>query len=198
MYHEEVTVQIMLGGLSTRMGRDKAFVELDGRTLLDWALDKWRDFGPLQLSVGAGPRAALAPEGIPAVADVYPRRGPLGGLHGGLTACQTDLILLTAVDSPFVTQTLAEGLLDDLGGADACVYTLNGRPQPLFGLDRKRCLPTAQALLEAGENKMRLLLERVDTVYLPVDDPAPFRNLNTPEELAAAQSKPDSTRRNDM
>jgi molybdopterin-guanine dinucleotide biosynthesis protein A len=198
MYHKEVTVQIMLGGQSTRMGRDKALVQLDGRTLLDWALDRWRDFGPLQLSVGAGARTVLAPEGIPAVADVYPRRGPLGGLHAGLTACRTDLLLLTAVDSPFVTPEMAEGLLNGLGGADACVYTLDGRPQPLFGLYRTRCLPVAQALLEAGENKMRLLLEQVDTVYLPARDPAPFRNLNTPEELAAAQSKPDGTRREDI
>jgi molybdopterin-guanine dinucleotide biosynthesis protein A len=188
VYHENVTVQIMLGGQSTRMGRDKALVELDGETLLVRALAKWRDFGPLQLSVGGAERTALAWSGVPAVVDVYPRRGPLGGLHAGLAVCRTELLLLVAVDSPFVTQTLAEGLLNSLGGADACVYTLNGRPQPLFGLYRTRCLPTAQALLAAGENKMRLLLEQVDTVYLPADDPAPFRNLNTPEELAAAQS----------
>ena len=40
MEHEIVTVQIMLGGRSTRMGRDKALVELGGRTLLDRALDR--------------------------------------------------------------------------------------------------------------------------------------------------------------
>ena len=40
MEHESVTVQIMLGGRSTRMGRDKALVELGGRTLLDRALDR--------------------------------------------------------------------------------------------------------------------------------------------------------------
>jgi molybdopterin-guanine dinucleotide biosynthesis protein A len=188
VYHKNVTVQIMLGGQSTRMGRDKALVELDGETLLARALDKWRDFGPLQLSVGGAERAALARSGVPAVVDVYPLRGPLGGLHAGLIACRTELLLLTAVDSPFVTCELAEGLLSGLGGADACVYALNGRPQPLFGLYRTTCLPAVQALLEAGENKMRLLLEQVDTVYLPIDDPAPFRNLNTPEELAAAQS----------
>jgi molybdopterin-guanine dinucleotide biosynthesis protein A len=190
MYHENVTVQIMLGGQSTRMGRDKALVELDGETLLTRALDKWQGFGLLQLSIGGAERVALVPEGIPAVADVYPRRGPLGGLHAGLIICRTELLLLTAVDSPFVTQALAEKMLSSLGGADACVYTLDGRPQPLFGLYRTTCLPEAQALLEAGENKMRLLLERVNTVYLPIDDPAPFRNLNTPEELAAAQSAP--------
>ena len=53
MEHESVTVQIMLGGRSTRMGRDKALVELGGRTLLDRALDRWREYGAgVQLSVG--------------------------------------------------------------------------------------------------------------------------------------------------
>lgn len=53
MEHESVTVQIMLGGRSTRMGRDKALVELGGRTLLDRALDRWREYGAgVQLSDG--------------------------------------------------------------------------------------------------------------------------------------------------
>lgn len=189
MPHENLTVQIMLGGKSTRMGRDKALVELNGRTLLELALARWRGFGgALQLSVGPKERAALAPEGVPAVADVYPERGPLGGLHAGLLACRTELLLLTAVDSPFVTAELAEKLLGAIGAADACVYTLDGRPQPLFGLYRRSCLSAAEELLQAGENRMGRLLRRVDTVYLTADDPAPFLNLNTPEELAAAQS----------
>lgn len=189
MPHENLTVQIMLGGKSTRMGRDKALVELNGRTLLDLALSRWRGFGRmLQLSVGPKERAALAPEGVPAVTDVYPERGPLGGLHAGLLACRTDLLLLTAVDSPFVTAELAEGLLAAIGTADACVYTLDGQPQPLFGLYRRSCLSAAEELLRAEENKMGRLLRRVDTVYLEADDPAPFRNLNTPAELAAARS----------
>lgn len=188
MPHENLTVQIMLGGKSTRMGRDKALVELNGRTLLELALTKWQGFGQsLQLSVGPERRAALAPEGVPAVADIYPERGPLGGLHAGLLACPTELLLLTAVDSPFVTAELAEGLLAAIGPADACVYTLDGRPQPLFGLYRTTCLSTAEELLRRNENKMGLLLRRVDTVYLAAEDPAPFRNLNTPEELAAAR-----------
>lgn len=191
MAHSNLTVQIMAGGKSTRMGRDKAAVTLGGRTLLELALEKWKDFGgAVQLSVGPGERAALAPDGVTAVADVWPKRGPLGGLHAGLLVCRTELLLLVAVDSPFLTRDLAEGLLLAMedSGADACVYSLNGRPQPLFSVYRKSCLPAAEALLKAGENKMRLLLERVETVYLPgAGKERFFVNLNTPEELERAQ-----------
>ena len=188
MTHENLTVQIMAGGKSTRMGTDKAGVTLGGKTLLELAADKWRGFGAeTLLSVGSAERKALARPGMRPVTDRYRSRGPLGGLHGGLLECATEFLLLTAVDCPFVTRELAEGLLSAIGEGDACVYTLEGRPQPLFGLYRKRCQAAVEGMLEEGENRMVRLLHRVNTVYLPTDDPAPFRNLNTPEELAAAR-----------
>lgn len=190
MGRANVTVQIMAGGKSTRMGQDKATVTLAGKTLLERAVEQWKDYGAgLQLSVGAAQRACLAPEGVVPVVDVYPERGPMGGLHAGLLACPTELLLVVAVDSPFVTREMAEGLLQGMeqNQWDACVYSLEGRPQPLFGVYRKSCLPVIRELLEAGENKMGLLLRRVDTGYLLGAGRHTFRNLNTPEELAEAE-----------
>lgn len=195
MGHNNLTVQIMAGGKSTRMGRDKARVLLDGKTLLDHALERWTGFGEaIQLSVGPTERSALAPAGVPAVADIYPERGPLGGLHAGLLACNTELLLVVAVDSPFVTEELAEALvrMSETNPGDAYVYSLEGRPEPLFGLYRKSCLPVVEELLEAGENKMGLLLRRVETEYLlGAGSRRFFINLNTPEELAQVQSQPE-------
>ena len=195
MTKHNVTVQIMAGGRSTRMGRDKATVELGGKTLLRRALDTWQDFGAaVQLSVGPDERMALAPEGVRPVADIYPERGPMGGLHAGLLACDTDLLLLVAVDSPYVTRELAEALVEvaERTGADACVYTVDGRPQPLFGLYRKSCLPAVCALLEGGEQKMGLLLRTVQTEFLlGAGKECCFVNLNTPEELARAENGAD-------
>ncbi len=190
MPHHHLTVQIMAGGLSTRMGRDKAQVTLGGRTLLERALERWENYGVgMQLSVGDAPRRGMAPPHITAVVDLYPRRGPLGGLHAGLQCCPTELLLLAAVDCPFLTPALADGLLTHLGDADVCVYTVDGRPQPLFGLYRKGCVTAAEQLLAQGDNRMTHLLERVRTATIPAPDPAPFRNLNTPEELAAAEKE---------
>lgn len=188
MGREQVTVQIMLGGLSTRMGRDKALVTLQGRTLLDRAVERWQGYGGgFQLSVGAAERVQLAPPDVTAVADVYPERGPLGGLHAGLRVCQTELLLLSAVDCPFLTWAEADGLLEAIGEADACVYTIDGWPQPLFGLYRRRCLTPAETLILHGDNRMSSLLSWAHTVAIPAPDPAAFRNLNTPEELKKAE-----------
>lgn len=188
MLHDQLTVQIMLGGLSTRMGRDKALVTLGGKTLLERAISRWQGYGSmLQLSVGAAERKSLAPVGTTAVADVYPERGPLGGLHAGLRHTPTDLMLLVAVDSPWLTHAHADRLLEAIGTADACIYAVEGRPQPLFGLYRRSCMTPAETLILHGENRMTELLGWVNTVVLPAEDSAPFRNLNTPEELAAAE-----------
>lgn len=185
---QDITVQIMLGGLSTRMGRDKALVTLGGKTLLERAVERWQGYGAgLQLSVGPAERAVLVPDGIPAVADLYPERGPLGGLQAGLCACDTPLLLLVAVDSPFLGPEQADLLLDAIGEADACVYTLNGRPQPLFGLYKRGCRTAAESLILRGDNRMRALLDECRTVYVPTEEAAMFRNLNTPGELAEAE-----------
>lgn len=189
---EKVTVQIMLGGKSTRMGRDKALVTLGGRTLLQLAVERWRDYGGgIQLSVGSAQRAALAPEGIPAVADVYADRGPLGGLHAGLLACRTEYLLLVAVDSPFVTCELADRLVEAAEelGCDACVYVLDGRTQPLFALYRVGCSAAAEDLIQTGKNGMNALLDRVRTHRIAAPDGSFFRNLNTPEELLRAEEE---------
>ena len=188
MLHETLTVQIMLGGLSTRMGTDKAMVTLGGKTLLERALSRWQGYGcGLQLSVGSAERKALAPAGVCAVTDIYPERGPLGGLHAGLHACPTELMLVVAVDSPYLTQAHADRLLEAIGTADACIYTVDGRPQPLFGIYRRRCATPAETMILEGNNRMTGLLGWVNTVFVEAEDAAPFRNLNTPEELAAAE-----------
>ena len=188
MTRNDITVQIMLGGLSTRMGRDKAMVTLGGKTLLERAVERWSGYGAgIQLSVGGAERLALAPDGIPAVSDVYAERGPLGGIHAGLSACETPLMLVVAVDSPFLTCEQADILLQAIGEADACVYTIEGRPQPLFALYSRECRSLAETLILSGDNRTRLLLEGCETVYVPVDDATRFRNLNTPEELEKAE-----------
>lgn len=187
MVHPNITVQIMAGGRSTRMGSDKALAKLGGRTLLERAVETWRGWGgTLAVSVGSRERAELAPAGTVPIFDVYPHCGPLGGLHGGLTVCSTEFLLLLAVDTPFLGPELGERLAAGIGTATACVFTVDARPQPLFGLYRASCLPVAEKLLASGERRMRALLEEVPTVYLPAEDGVPFQNLNTPEALADA------------
>lgn len=190
MGHPNVTVQIIAGGRSLRMGRDKAQLRVGGRSLLEWAVAQWDNWGnEVMVSVGDEERRHLAPPGTKAICDRHPGRGPMEGLYSGAIACDTELLLLRAVDTPFLLPAQAEPLLMAIGGADACVYQIEGRLQPLFGLYRAaRCRQVARVLLDRGEYRMKRLLELVHTTVLPAPEPACFFNINTPEEMRAAKS----------
>ena len=87
-----MTAFVLAGGKSSRMGSDKAFLELAGRSLLNRALDLARAVVPDVRIVGdAGKFAAFAPT----VSDIYPARGPLGGIHAALTNSTTESNLIS-------------------------------------------------------------------------------------------------------
>src|ERR1700704_3068714 len=100
-YHsvDNVTAFVLAGGKSSRMGQDKAFLQLGGRTLLDRALDLAKNAVDGVFIVGSAEKfASLGP----VVEDIYPGHGPLGGIHAALTRTSTDLNLIIAVDLPFL------------------------------------------------------------------------------------------------
>src|SRR5215469_2143568 len=96
----DVSAFILAGGRSTRMGTDKAFVMLDGRTLLARMLELARSVCADVRIVGDrtkfGAFAAV-------VEDIFPTCGPLGGIHAALRSSKTDLNLIFAVDIPFLS-----------------------------------------------------------------------------------------------
>src|SRR5438132_1126544 len=95
----ELTAFILAGGKSTRMGVDKVFLQLDGRTLLARALELARGLASDVRIVGDVPKFEKFG---PVVEDIFQNCGPLGGIHAALRASATDLNLILAVDVPFV------------------------------------------------------------------------------------------------
>ena len=186
---------ILVGGVSRRMGRDKAQLAFGGRTLLE------RVTGALGAATSSmalvGARQKYAGLSLPNVADVHPAWGALGGIHAALSASKSDWILVVACDLPFVTRELFERLKTFAGEAvDAVVPTQpDGRPQPLCALYRRnRCLAEAEKLIANGEHTPRALLAIVRTRYVQVSELSDlpgaenfFLNLNTPEDFAGAQ-----------
>ena len=80
-----VTGLVLAGGASRRMGRDKAFLELDGRPLIGIVVERMAVVCAEVLLVAGDPRP-YADLGVPLVQDRFPGVGVLGGLHAGLEA----------------------------------------------------------------------------------------------------------------
>jgi molybdenum cofactor guanylyltransferase len=201
MYHRpmdgisrDIAAFILAGGKSARMGADKAFVALNGRTLLARALELAFSVTPDVRIVGDP--AKFAPF-APVVEDVFPNCGPLGGIHAALRASQTELNLILAVDVPFVSPALLEYLIKrarNSASATVTVAKAGGGWQPLCAVYRREFAETAEQTLRAGRFKIDALFDATSTQVISEEELAAagfsanmFRNLNTREELEAVQ-----------
>jgi molybdopterin-guanine dinucleotide biosynthesis protein A len=182
---------ILAGGQSTRMGADKALVVFRGQSLLDHALVLARALTSKVSIVGDRSRSAFAP----VVEDLYPNRGPLGGIHAALTASVSELNLVLAVDTPFLTSALLRFLVEQ-ARASAAVVTVPrvaGGFQPLCAVYRRPFREAAEAALRQGRNKIDPLFAALPLRVLEAEEltrfeflPQMFDNLNTPEDLERA------------
>src|SRR5690349_2228160 len=127
---------VLAGGKSSRMGKDKAFLVLGGRTLLDRALGSAR--AVVENVVIVGDPAMFAAHGQ-VIEDVYRDRGPLGGIHAALWATSTELNLILGVDLPFVNADFLCFLISVAKSCDAVVTvpSTGGRYEPLCAVYRK-------------------------------------------------------------
>jgi len=206
MYHRpmdsaspDVTAFILAGGKSTRMGADKAFVMLDGRTLLVRAL-------ALARCVTADVRIVGDPEKFasyaPVVEDTFRGCGPLAGIHAALRSSQTQLNLILAVDVPFVSPALLQYLIQrarNSASATVTVAQAGGGWQPLCAVYRRAFADAAEQALRAARYKIDALFSAARTQIITEEElhsagfsSQSFRNLNTPEELAEASGKTNS------
>jgi len=198
MYHRpmggispDVAAFILAGGKSTRMGTDKAFVLLDGRTLLARALELARSVTPDVRIVGDPAKFA---EFAPVVQDVFRDCGPLGGIHAALRASQAELNLILAVDVPFVSPALLQYLIQRARNSSQATVTVaqaGGGWQPLCAVYRREFAGAAEQSLRAGRYKIDALFASTQTQVIEELEaagfsPKMFRNLNTREELSQA------------
>ncbi len=170
------------------MGSNKAFLEINGQTLLSRALG-------LALSVTHDVKIVGDPEKFtpfaPTVADIYPDRGPLGGIHTALTASTTDLNLILAVDLPFLDTRFLQHLIaaSESTAATVTVPQAEGHLHPLCAIYRKQFLAPAARALAESRNKLDALFSEVEVRIILEEElkaagftPAIFRNLNTPAD----------------
>jgi len=211
-----IAVFILAGGKSSRMGADKAFLRLGGRTLLDRALELAANVGgvgtaaPRRTADRTSTRSkwvfivgdpAKFAAFTPAVQDIYLDRGPLGGIHAALRSSNADLNLMLAVDLPFVTARLLNYLLlrAEKSGAVVTVPRIEGRYQPLCAIYCKEFAVVAEAALARGKNKIDALFSEVSLCAVSDEELADagfsatdFRNVNTPEDWEQAKRQVES------
>ena len=110
---------ILTGGSSRRMGRDKALLPFDTGTLLETLVKRYREAGPVAVSVDRAGRFPVY--GARELIDPFPGQGPINGIVAAFRETEAEAILLTAVDLPYGDPALAARLSALRGDSDVCL-----------------------------------------------------------------------------
>jgi molybdopterin-guanine dinucleotide biosynthesis protein A len=184
-----MTVAVLCGGRSRRMGRDKAALPFGGESMLARAVRTASAVSEDVMVVGLSRMAEVAPARH--LSD--PGDGPLVALTTALRSAREGEVLLLACDMPLVTPALLRQLHALAGQAEACVPRVDGIAVPTCAIYRRDVVEVAEALVARGERALRSLLDRlsvrwVEESELRTADPdlASFIDCDTPEDYARA------------
>ena len=183
---------VLAGGRASRMGgRDKAFAAVDGEPIAVRAVRVFRELFP-QVLISTNRPERFQGLGVETVADRFPGRGPLAGIHAALLASHHPHVFVAACDMPGLDPDVIRFLLARVGGADAVVPCWEGDIEPLHAVYAAGALPDIEASLRAGRNAVRDVLRSLRVDYVSEAEMRMVRgaarsltNVNTPEELAA-------------
>ena len=171
------------------MGRDKALLpfrgSLLGKSVAQAVLEA---AGSVTL---VGDLALSDSIGYPAIPDLYPGEGPLGGILTALQHTTAEWNLVTACDMPELTPDFLAGLLDAAGQAVADVLMPagpGGLPEPLCAVYRRETREAIAAAFRSGIRKVTAAFAGLRVVQIPVTEIKPFQNVNTPEDWAGYAS----------
>lgn len=192
---EDVTVAIMAGGKSSRMGTDKAFVDFQGRPMIEWVMERVAGLGAETILSTNNP-PAYAHLGLPMFRDVLPDHGPLGGIYTAVSRAQHPYVLVVACDMPWLNPELLTYQLDLRHTADIVVPRWDKYPEPLHAVYSKACLPAIEANLQAQRLKITSFFGQVRVRFVDREEiekvdvnGRSFANVNTPDELQNAPKK---------
>lgn len=180
---------ILAGGKSTRLGQNKALVELDGKPLVRHVMDALRPLVDEIVLVTNTPGDFAFLE-IPMVADQYVGAGPLAGLHAGLSTIRGEYGLAVGCDMPFLNRALLEYMVLQRTGYDVVIPRIGDYYEPLHALYARHCLPTIESTLQSGQRRLLGFIHPLKVRYIKADeidrfDPQrlSFFNLNSPGDL---------------
>jgi molybdopterin-guanine dinucleotide biosynthesis protein A len=195
----EISAFIIAGGKSTRMGpgADKAFLLLNGRTLIDLMIQRAKSVADDVFIVG--PKEKFSSYGR-VVEDIYPECGPLSGIQAALNRSRTDLNVILPIDMPFVDPAFLSYVIGEAQRNAALVTVPKAKSglQPLCAVYRRGFLPLAEKALKDGKYKIDALFspEIVSVIDFNDDnmkqrgfDPAMFDNINSPDDYEAASKR---------
>ena len=186
-----LAIVILAGGEGKRIGGDKPLRLLGGKRLIDRAAEMARSWSDILAVAVRDPAQAGETDGSRIIDDPS-IEGPLGGLATALRyarGSECEFLLTIPADMPFLPADLATRLAAEIAGAGAAIAASGGELHPVCGAWRVGVLGALPDYLATGRRSLRGFAEAVGlrAVEWPVEPVDPFFNINSPEDLAAAE-----------
>jgi molybdopterin-guanine dinucleotide biosynthesis protein A len=186
---EGTTGVVLAGGKSSRFGRNKALVEVDGIRLIDRVTGVMSSiFHHLMLSTNTPQEYAYLQ--LPMFEDVIKGLGPIGGILTGLESISDEAGFFVACDMPFLNRELVRYMVGAREDFDAVVPRVGWKIEALHALYTKRCIPAIRELIDSGERQTIKFFQKVRIKFIEEEeirtfDPElrSFFNINSLEEL---------------
>jgi molybdenum cofactor guanylyltransferase len=204
------SAMILAGGASRRMGRDKAWVELDGVPLIERVLARVSQLTD-DVVIVTNDFSRYEKMNARLTRDVIPNAGSLGGIYSGLLQSRYAHTIAVACDMPFLNVALLRYLAARAENFDVVIPSVADAEMPTAPIDKprrakdmslhplhavysKNCIGPMRDALERGDMRMvsfydAVRVEIVRTAQVNQFDPEHFSilNVNTPEQLAHAE-----------
>ncbi len=189
METDDVCAVILAGGQSSRMGSNKALLDIGGKPLISILIDRILPVTD-RIFISSNDFSSYRFLDFPVIPDQFAGHGPLAGFHSAMSRNNYSLYIMLACDLPNLKTPLLESLVSLADGFDAAIpRTLDGLAHPLCAVYRRTCLPCVEQALQRGANKViEVLLENSLSVRWVDPDEGRFidadlANINTPEDL---------------
>lgn len=172
---------ILAGGQSRRMGKDKLFMEIDGKSLLQKTIDVClANFS--SVSIVAKEKKKFQETKLPILIDAPGAQGPMAGVITALSDCQTDCCFITAADFYDLDNVIIKMLIENYQNEEYLGLAEPGGVQPLCGIYSTSALTKIIKQAESGNYKMSEAVARLKHKLLPIENKR-WRNINNPDDL---------------
>ena len=179
-----ITGIILAGGQSSRMGQDKGFLKLKGKTFMSYIIEALKPIVGEIIIVSNNPDYDVFK--LKRVEDVMEDSGPLAGLYAGLLHSETENNIVLSCDVPLINTSVLKKLIEGFTSeVEVIQFESQGKTMPLVAMYKRHCMHPILKLLQTNERRLRFAIEQLEvkTIKLDPELGKTVRNINTIREL---------------
>lgn len=198
----EISSVILAGGKSKRFGKNKAFLKIGGRILIDQIVEKMgRLSNEIIIVTNILKKFDYLPKkfdylNVKLIKDIIQYKGSLGGIYSGLLFAKNNSIFVVACDMPFLNIPLLKYIISFFQDYDVVIPKINNFFEPLHAIYSKKCIKPIKRLIDENNLKIIDFFKDVNVKFVKKNEIEKFDpdflstfNINTLEDLKIVKEK---------